>query len=273
MNHIHQSILQELLPEIQKIAKLAGETVMYYYDTNPGHPEFLMQKSDTSPVTEADFASDKIIMSALSQLTPDIPVLSEERPIPAFAERSRFPLVWIVDPLDGTREFINRNHEFAIHIGLASYGTPVLGVVYLPAKETCYYAIKKNGAFKEKEGISEQIHCRDLDLRKPGIRVVHSRSHMNPATEVYINSLSSPIKTAMGSSVKMMQIAEGLQDVYPKLGGTIMEWDTCAPQIILEEAGGMTVCMERGKPLEYNKENLQQPDFIAMGRLTSYYEY
>jgi 3'(2'), 5'-bisphosphate nucleotidase len=273
MNQLHQSILSDLLPEVVKISKLAGETVQHYFENKPTHPEFLLQKSDKTPVTEADFASNEIIQNELYQLASDIPIISEESIVPDFAHRSKFPLLWIVDPLDGTKEFIQGNNEFAIHIGLASYGLPVLGVVYLPAFGTCYYATKKGGAYKETNGLVERIHCADLDLRKNNIRVSHSRSHMNKETEIYINSLNDPVLSAIGSSIKVMLIAEGKQDIYPKIGGTIMEWDTCAPQIILEEAGGMMVCTERGKPLEYNKENLQQPDFLAMGRLTSYFEY
>jgi 3'(2'), 5'-bisphosphate nucleotidase len=260
-----------LLDGAKRIARLAGETIMYYYNSDRLSDEFIQTKMDNSPVTEADLASNAIILNELKQLTPDYPVISEEDVNAKYEERANYGRVWIIDPLDGTKEFMAQNGEFAIHIGLVERGQPILGVVFAPALNTLYFASKKNGAYceTEKEPV-RQIRAREVDLNQEKLKVVHSRSHLNEGTRIYIQSLHNPVTTPLGSSLKMMYIAEGKQDVYPKVGGKMMEWDTCAPQIILEEAGGMMVCLEKGRPLQYNKEQLVQPDFLALGKLIAY---
>ncbi len=264
--------LEILLTETKKIARLAGETIMHYYDSDRHSDEFLQIKSDSSPVTEADLASNAIIRNELLALGTNYPIISEEDTLVAWEIREQYNRVWIVDPLDGTKEFMAKNGEFAIHIALAEKGVPILGVVFLPYFNKMYSAIKKGGAFLEIENQNVPIRAHEVDLTAPNLRLVHSRSHMNEGTKVYIQSLDKPKTTPLGSSLKMMAIAEGLQDLYPKVGGKMMEWDTCAPQIILEEAGGMMVCLEKGRPLQYNKEILVQPDFLAIGRLTGYFD-
>lgn len=265
--------LEELVQDVKRIAQLAGDSIMYYYNDTPDHPEFLQYKADQSPITEADKVSNQIITEELKNLKEKYPILSEEEPVPHFEERSKYRRLWIVDPLDGTKEFIDKNDEFTIHIGLSDFGKAILGVVHAPALGVTYYATKRGGAFKEENGRKTLLKVNKLDLKDAGIKVVHSRSYMNKQTEIYINSLLKPERTAMGSSLKMMKIAEGLYDIYPKLGSKMKEWDTCAPQIILEEAGGIVACFEKGKPLEYNKEDLLQPDFFATGDLVAYYDY
>jgi len=265
--------LEELVHDVIRIAQLAGESIMHYYADVPTHPEFLQHKADSSPITEADRVSNRIIVEELKAMKEKYPILSEEESMIPFEERSRFRRIWIVDPLDGTKEFINKTDEFAVHIGLSDFGKAVLGVVYIPATQTTYYAVRRGGAFKEVSGLITPLQVNPLDIKAEGVKVVHSRSHMNKPTQVYINSLNKPVTVPMGSSLKMMKIAEGEFDIYPKFGSKMQEWDTCAPQIILEEAGGIMVCVEKGKPLTYNKEDLTQPDFYAMGHLTSYYEY
>jgi len=272
MTETADPFLEELVHDIKRIAQLAGEAIMYYYTDTPNHPEFLQHKEDESPITEADRVSNKIIVEELKALKEKYPILSEEESMIPFEERSRFRRLWIVDPLDGTKEFINKTNEFAVHIGLSDFGKAVLGVVHIPAENTTYYAVRRGGAFKEVNGKVYSLKAKELDIKAEGVKVVHSRSHMNKATDVYIKSLHNPETTPMGSSLKMMKIAEGQFDIYPKFGSKMQEWDTCAPQIILEEAGGMMVCVEKGKPLTYNKEDLTQPDFFAMGHLISYYD-
>jgi 3'(2'), 5'-bisphosphate nucleotidase len=274
MKETADPFLEELLIDVKRIAKLAGEAVMHYYVNTPDHPEFLQYKSDESPVTEADSTSDTIIQGELSSLKEKYPILSEESPILTYNKRKKFRRIWIVDPLDGTKEFINKNDEFTIHIGLSDFGKPVLGVVYAPALELMYFAHRKGGAFMEdRDGKVMPLKVKEVNLKNPGVKVLHSRSYMNKQTEVYINTLDSPICTPMGSSLKIMRIAEGHYDIYPKMGSKMQEWDTCAPQIILEEAGGMMVTTEKGVALEYNKEDLTQPDFYALGKLIAYYDY
>lgn len=271
MSETSDPSLEYLLIGAKRIARLAGETIMHYYASDRLSDEFIQTKMDNSPVTEADLASNAIILNELKQLTPDYPVISEEDVNAKYEERANYGRVWIIDPLDGTKEFMAQNGEFAIHIGLVERGQPILGVVYAPALKTLYFASKKNGAYceTEKEPV-RQIHAREVDLNQEKLKVVHSRSHLNEGTRIYIQSLHNPVTTPLGSSLKMMYIAEGKQDVYPKVGGKMMEWDTCAPQIILEEAGGMMVCLEKGRPLQYNKEQLVQPDFLALGKLVAY---
>jgi 3'(2'), 5'-bisphosphate nucleotidase len=265
--------LLKLMQQVKPIIRLAGEILMNYFQHSQQTPEFIQYKSDNSPVTEADMASHIVLIEELKRLTPDIPIISEEDINWSFEQRQDFHRVWIIDPLDGTKEFIAGNPEFTIHIGLAEYGNPVLGLVYAPAFEKLYYAVKNGGAHLEQKEINSSIQSSNVDLTAAGLRVVHSKSHMNSATEMYINTLNVPKCTAMGSSLKIMAVAEGKQDIYPKLKSEMKEWDTCAPQIILEEAGGIMVCLEKGKPLTYNKEDMVQPDFIAMGKLMAYYEY
>jgi 3'(2'), 5'-bisphosphate nucleotidase len=263
-----------LLEEAKRIALLAGETLMHFYNDQVQSDAFLQHKADKSPVTEADMASHNLIKNELAQLNIIYPVISEEEASQPYDKRQHYSRVWIVDPLDGTKEFLARNGEFTVHIGLAEYGWPILGVVFAPAKNTMYYGIKHAGSFMQKANNSpERLLANNLNLNNAGIQVVHSRSHMSEGTQLYINSLEKPKTTAMGSSLKMMEIAAGNQDIYPKIQGRLMEWDTCAPQVILEEAGGMIVDVERGKPLMYNKETLDQPDFLAMGKLIAYPEH
>jgi 3'(2'), 5'-bisphosphate nucleotidase len=275
--HMQRSPVPELsylLEEAKRIAKLAGETLMYFYDDLDQSESFLQHKVDKSPVTEADMASHNLIKNELAQLNLIYPVISEEEASQSFEKRQHYSRVWIVDPLDGTKEFLAHNGEFTVHIGLAEYGWPILGVVYAPAKNTLYYGIKHNGSYMQKGNESPlRLEANNLNLNESGIQVVHSRSHMSDGTQLYINTLDQPKTTAMGSSLKILEIAAGNQDIYPKIQGRLMEWDTCAPQVILEEAGGMIVCVERGKPLMYNKEILDQPDFLAMGKLIAYPEH
>lgn len=264
--------LAHLLDEARKIAKIAGDTVMHYHQAIPAHPEFLKYKQDLSPVTEADLKSHQIIIQELQQLTPEILIISEESQEIPFESRAEVSTMWIVDPIDGTGEFLKGNGEFAIHIGLAHLGKAILGVVHIPVSGKTYYAARRHGAFCDDNGNIRKLAVSEVDMTAPFLKIAHSRSHMNEQTMTYIRSFDRPALFPVGSSLKVMGIAEGTYDFYPKLGSGMLEWDTCAPQIILEEAGGSMVDLERGKPLEYNKEDLLQPDFLAIGRITKYGE-
>ncbi|MBK7426382.1 MAG: 3'(2'),5'-bisphosphate nucleotidase CysQ [Saprospiraceae bacterium] len=262
--------LEHLLNEVRKIARIAGDTVMHYYNDMPTHPEFLKFKEDQSPVTEADMKSHDIIMEELRRLTPEILIISEESQEVPFEKRSEESTMWIVDPIDGTGEFLKGNGEFAIHIGLAHLGKAILGVVHIPVSGKTYFAARHHGAFCDDKGSIKKLNVNEVDMTAPFLKIAHSRSYMNEQTMIYIRSFDRPELFPVGSSLKVMGIAEGIYDFYPKLGSGMLEWDTCAPQIILEEAGGSVVDLERGKPLEYNKENLLQPDFLAIGKITKY---
>jgi len=219
-------------------------------------------KDDASPLTQADLAAHRIIVAGLRALAPDIPVLSEEDADIDWTERRSWTRHWLVDPLDGTREFVKRNGEFTVNIALVEDGRPVLGVVYAPVPGTLLHAAAGEGAW---------LRTADGDLaigtRRPAalpLRVAASRSHLDPRTAAALARMGETERIGLGSSLKFCRIAEGLADVYPRFGPT-SEWDTAAAQCVLEEAGGAVLRLD-GEPLDYNrKESLLNPDFIALG--------
>jgi 3'(2'), 5'-bisphosphate nucleotidase len=221
-------------------------------------------KGDDSPLTCADQASHELIMSGLQKAYPDIPVLSEEGVDIPYAERSRWKRFWLVDPLDGTKEFIKRNGEFTVNIALVEDGLVSAGVVYVPAQKKTYLGVRDKGAWlKVEESEPVEIKVREAD-QATGLTVVMSRSHPSPQLEAYLQDISVVQALPVGSSLKLCVVAEGKADLYPRLGPT-MEWDTAAGHAVVEAAGG-TVTQVDGKPLRYNKENLLNPYFIVAGR-------
>jgi 3'(2'), 5'-bisphosphate nucleotidase len=254
-----------LIPNILQvitIAEKAGEAVMGIYSQSDYAESY---KVDSSPVTLADITSQKIIVEFLRKLAPELPILSEESKMASYEERKSWENYWLVDPLDGTKEFIKRNGEFTVNIALIEGGTPVLGVVCAPSLGITYYAMKGKGAFK-KEDDGNVRKIRVSDYKKNTLKVVASRSHKSERLENFLKRLGSKIVPfeciSMGSSLKLCLVAEGIAHLYPRLGPT-MEWDTAAAQCIVEEAGGMVVDM-RGNPLRYNKETLLNEDFIVL---------
>jgi len=255
-----------LIPDILQIialAEKAGEAVMGIYPQSDYAESY---KEDSSPVTRADMASHDICTGLLSNLTPELPILSEESKMIPYAERKSWKNYWLIDPLDGTKEFIKRNGEFTVNIALIEEGTPVLGVVCAPALDITYYAAKGKGAFK-KENDGNVRKIRVSDYKRDTLKIVASRSHKGERLENFLKRLSSKIGAfecvSMGSSLKLCLVAEGVAHIYPRLGPT-MEWDTAAAQCVVEEAGGRVVDT-RGNPLRYNKETLLNEDFIALG--------
>ena len=234
----------------------------------------VQRKADSSPLTQADMAAHHIIESGLamltSRLTPQLPVLSEESATIPYAIRATWRRYWLVDPLDGTREFIKRNGEFTVNIALINDGKPVLGVVYAPAKDQLYYASKDCGAFKQSGNQTVQaIRARKLDLAD--ITIAGSRSHSDTRMQGFLTklagNLSRPKLITIGSSLKICLVAEGIADMYPRLGPT-SEWDTAAAQCVLEQAGGRLTNID-GVPFCYNtKESLLNPEFFACGITT-----
>lgn len=219
-------------------------------------------KDDRSPLTEADLVSNQIIVDGLARLTPDIPVLSEESAAIAYEQRAGWQRFWLVDPLDGTKEFIKRNGEFTVNIALIEHGKPVLGVVHAPALNVCYSGAIDAGAFVERaQGGPEPIHVgvRDADH---AIKVVASRSHRDARTTALLDRLGAYECISMGSSLKFCLVAEGSAHFYPRLGPT-MEWDTAAAHAIVNAAGGR-VCDLSGADLHYNKADLHNPEFFVM---------
>lgn len=247
---------------VKNIALKAGETILAVYHQAGAFEVNL--KSDDSPLTIADKRANKVICDGLIALAPDIPIISEENKAIPYDIRKNFDCYWLVDPLDGTKEFIKRNGEFTVNIALVEDQKVVMGVVYAPCLEELYWAVKGAGAFMEKAGVETQLKAPTFAWTDPGLKVVCSRSHLNEETQAFINRLQQAEIVATGSSLKFLIMAKGEAHAYPRLGPT-MEWDTGAAQIILEEAGGHVINHETNEPLLYNKENLLNPYFIAYG--------
>lgn len=249
----------ELVEPAVALAKSAGDAIMEVYAT-----DFDVQaKDDNSPLTQADMASHQVIDAGLRELTPDIPIISEESGLPSFEERSQWPIYWLIDPLDGTKEFVNRNGEFTVNIALIEGKRPVLGVVYVPVTGKTYTGCEGVGAaVRESSGASRSIGVA-IESAQP-IRVVGSRSHRGTSLDAFLERLGDVEMLPMGSSLKFCVVAEGDADIYPRLGPT-SEWDTAAAQAVVEQAGGAVLELD-GRPLAYNtKEDILNPHFLVHG--------
>ncbi len=251
--------LEALLARVVEIAEEAGAGIRRIY-----RRDFQVEyKDDRSPLTEADLFSHRTISRELARLEPSLPILSEESADVAFSERRAWERYWLVDPLDGTREFVNRRDDFTVNVALIHRQRPVLGVVYVPVEESCYMATLGSGARKrEKDGCERIIRARNDAQGEPVIAV--STSHAGADTEAFLGKIGRHHLVRRGSLIKCCLIAEGKADFYPRFGKTC-EWDTAAGQCILEEAGGALTDFS-GKPLLYNtKESLINPPFVACG--------
>lgn len=266
----------------------AGEEIMHIY-TDPKQDFGIEKKADNSPLTLADKASHQVIMRHL--LTTDIPVLSEEGQHLPYEQRETWERLWVVDPLDGTKEFIKKNGEFTVNVALVEHGSPVMGVVYVPAPRMLYYGIVGEGAWKcvvptlsdglpAPENLADFLSlCGQSEQESPfgGIAlpvegehdvftIVASRSHMSSETQAYIQEmeqLHGRVKTvSSGSSIKICLVAEGVADAYPRYAPT-MEWDTAAGDAVARAAGKVVTSAETGKPLVYNKPDLHNPWFLV----------
>lgn len=248
--------LPDLAASLLPIVAEAGDAIMRIYDD-----EFaVMRKADDSPLTLADLESQRTLLAGLERLTPGVPTLSEESAHAPWAERRHWSESWVVDPLDGTREFVKRNGEFTINVALVIGHEPVLGVVAAPALRLVYWGAAGCGAFKIRDG-GPAAPIRVSAPHDP-VRVVGSRSHATPETEVYLRRLPRRETTGIGSSLKFCLVAEGAADLYPRFGPT-SEWDTAAGQAVLEAAGGHVTRLD-GHRLRYNcRESLLNGDFIA----------
>jgi len=247
-----------LLPEVVALAKQAGDAIMAVYRSGDIGAT---NKADDSPLTLADLASHRIIVEGLAKLAPDIPILSEEAANISYAQRNAWARFWLVDPLDGTKEFIKRNGEFTVNIALIENGVPVLGVVYAPVLDTCYYAARDVGAFVQHAAVAAQVISVKRIADGEPIKVVASRSHSDARTAALLERLGDHRCVSMGSSLKLCLVAAGEAHFYPRLGPT-MEWDTAAAHAVVIEAGG-TVCDSNGTELHYNKPDLHNPEFFV----------
>ncbi len=294
----HRMPFEQLLITGLRASQLAGSAILSVYNT-----AFDVEyKQDESPLTLADKRSHEIIKRELEENFPDIPMLSEEGKDIPYEESKDWEYFWVVDPLDGTKEFVKKNGEFTVNIALMHYNRPVLGIIYIPVSGAVYYSVDKKGSFKAgadgpKTGrsilkdigesalplknhrpvfdklISASAQLQGSKNKKEGeghpcINVIVSRSHMTDDTEAFLDKLEKKYKNinklSIGSSIKLCAIAEGKADVYPRFAPT-MEWDTAAGQAIIEQAGGYFVQAGTYESFEYNKKNLVNPWFIAAG--------
>ncbi len=246
--------------DIILIAKKAGVAIMEYYEKNPE----VEYKEDNSPLTAADTAAHNIISHGLKEKYSDIPCISEEGSTPSYDERKDWQYFWLVDPLDGTKEFIGRRGDFTVNIALINGDGPVLGVIYVPAKGLLYFASKDGGAWKaEDNGEASRISVRKA-ASTDGLIAVGSRLHSSKEEEQFLSKFAIKEKKSYGSSLKLCAVAEGTADIYPRFNPT-WEWDTAAGQCIVETAGG-TVVDASGRRLTYNKPSLKNENFIVIGQ-------
>lgn len=246
-----------ILPDVIKIADEASEKVLHIYQS-----DFKVNyKEDHSPITAADIASHDIIVKGLRQISRDIPVLSEEGAEIPWEERKKWRRFWLIDPIDGTKDFTQRTGEFTVNIAMIEDGEPVMGVVTAPALKEAFWGIKGEGAhMRDRTG---RVHRIRVAEPKDTLRVVASKNHLNEETRAFIEALGSHETVQAGSSLKFCRIAEGHADIYPRMGPT-SEWDTAAAHAVLVAAGGKVQTPE-GQPLVYGKENILNPNFIAAG--------
>jgi len=249
--------LSDWLSSVIDIADAAGREIMRIYDTAFS----VSLKADHSPITEADLSAQRIIGAGLQRITPEIHMLGEESPPAAFEHRRDWPRLWLVDPLDGTREFVKRNGEFTVNIALVEACEPVLGVVYAPARAVLYGAARGCGAFRRAaDGERTAIHARSKAAAR--LRVLGSRSHADAVLDRMLARLGEQERLHVGSALKFGLLAEGSGDLYVRRGST-WEWDTAAGQAVLLEAGGVVVDLH-GAPLRYNaRAELVNPSFMA----------
>lgn len=252
-------VTETLLKDIVALAHRAGTAILDVYAREDFGTTY---KEEGSPLTLADRAANSVIIAGLSVFTPDVPVLSEESKAEPYEVRKNWRRLWIVDPLDGTKEFIKRNGEFTVNIALVEHGRPLLGVVYAPVPGVTYYGARGFGAFRLKDGVSKAIAVSGYGAGSP-VKVVASRSHRGDAIDGFLEKAGSYEVVSMGSSLKFCLVAEGTAHLYPRLGPT-MEWDTAAAQCVVEAAGGRVTDLE-GRALAYNREDLLNPFFIVAG--------
>ena len=250
--------LQHSLRQLVDLSRRAGLAILQWYDGDMG----ITQKADHSPLTKADLASHELINAELTSSWPDIPVLSEESADIPWQTRQNWQQYWLVDPLDGTKEFINHNGEFTVNIALIKDHQPVLGIVYVPVTGICYFAARGHGAWRQ--GNDDTAIA--IQVRQPAAEpavIVGSRSHANPELAGQLTQLGPHEMVSMGSSLKFCLVAEGRADFYPRTGPT-SEWDTAAAQAVVEAAGGRVVKID-GSPLTYNtKESYLNPHFFVI---------
>lgn len=249
-------VVADLRIAISDLAREAGRATLPFYDGILASN--VREKEDRSPVTLADEAAHQILVSGLREIDSDIPVISEEAEAASADDRRSWRRFWLVDPLDGTKEFLKRRAEFTVNVALIEDGEPVLGVVLAPALDLLYWAVKGGGAWREENGMpAERIYSSPAAPGTP-LTVVESLSHPSPELEDYLKTIPVARRVKAGSSLKFCWVAEGRADIYPRLGAT-MEWDVAAGDCVYRQSGRNG---ERTSPLTYNKPDLRNPSFV-----------
>ena len=246
-----------MMERLVALAERAGDEILEVY----AQDFEVLSKADESPVTAADERAERVILAGLAEIAPDIPVVAEESVATGQIPDVSGGRFFLVDPLDGTKQFIERNGQFTVNIALIEDGVPTLGVVHLPALEETYWTDGVGGALRKRGGEVTSIHCRVP--ADDGLVVVASRSHRNQETEDYLATLNIKELDASGSSLKFCRLAEGAADLYPRLGRT-MEWDLAAGHAVLLAAGGSMTTFD-GAPFTYGKPEFENPHFVARG--------
>ncbi|MBK6267057.1 3'(2'),5'-bisphosphate nucleotidase CysQ [Marivirga sp. S37H4] len=251
---------EQLIKELKIISFNAGKAIMEIYN-DADLSKVVDHKADDSPLTLADKAADKVIMKGLQSLPVQYPILSEEGKHLDYVERRKWDTFWLVDPLDGTKEFIKRNGQFTVNIALIKDGFPLLGIIYVPATGVYYYG-SENGAFKEEGALTTRLKVNNISTNRVAVR---SASHASPEEDALLSKYDVKDSISKGSSLKFCMVAEGKADIYYRHGPT-MEWDTGAGQAILEAAGGKVFKGDTTKErFNYNKENLLNGSFLCLG--------
>ena len=258
---------QEVILDILNIAIDAGKEILKIYKKNFN----VDLKADNSPITEADINSNNLIKKRLIEIEKNIPILTEESLV-NWETRRVWKKYWLIDPLDGTKEFINRNGEFTVNISLIENNSPIFGVIYAPEKSSLYYGIKNNGSYKliTQDNINTLTEFKKININKNAaskIKIIGSRSHSNKEFHTWVEKNFSQYELiSIGSSLKFCIIAEGTADIYPRLGPT-SEWDIAAGHVILEEAGGKLKSFDNTEILYNTKKNIINPNFLAYGNV------
>lgn len=254
-----EKVSSELVDLVCSAIRKASDAILKVYDSDQFQSEL---KSDLSPLTIADKNSHDILCKELQ--STGFPVLSEEDAGVSYHERKSWPLYWLVDPLDGTKEFLKKNGEFTVNVALMKNSVPVFGAIGIPVDGTIYFGPFENKVLcQEKDGSSRNLKpSQPLDLNRSGIRVVASRSHLDERTSKMIAGLNEPVLVSKGSSLKFLLLADGKADFYPRFAPT-MEWDTAAADAILRPLNIQIIETESKKSLQYNKEDLRNPFFIC----------
>ena len=254
---------QQVVLDILNIAIDAGKEILKIYKKNFN----VDLKADNSPITEADINSNNLIKKRLIEIEKNIPILTEESLV-NWETRRVWKKYWLIDPLDGTKEFVNRNGEFTVNISLIENNLPIFGVIYAPEKSLLYYGIKNNGSYKliTQDNINTLSEFKKININNnttSNIKIIGSRSHSNKDFQIWVEKNFSQYELiSIGSSLKLCFLAEGTADIYPRLGPT-SEWDIGASQCIVEEAGGSVLIYPSNERLRYNKENILNPFFIV----------